>query len=222
MARFKKYRALRNVSAWTPFKRFTVGVNGIEVPGEFCYQNSRYNIGIEEIGTLDPFGTVWEMTIHRLDLQPIFDWRDVQLAKNELFGPEAQAVQVFPRESMLVDVANEYWFYVFPDGYVFPFQMKHRSVSNRFPDVFSSARQRVFAPEHMPADLHEHHAQIDAFQAELRRFSSLSNEEITTEINKCDQSLQKQVGNLRRVHNQIDLLRALRVHLITLLGTRSK
>lgn len=39
-------------------------------------------------------------------------WSDLQKIKNECFGDEACGIQYLPPESMLVDKANMYWFYI--------------------------------------------------------------------------------------------------------------
>jgi hypothetical protein len=38
----------------------------------------------------------------------VHDWRDLQRIKNELVGPECEAVELYPAESRLVDTANQY------------------------------------------------------------------------------------------------------------------
>jgi hypothetical protein len=48
-------------------------------------------------------------------------WRDLQRIKNELVGPERFAVQVCPPEAHLVDGADMYHLWVFPEGYVAAF-----------------------------------------------------------------------------------------------------
>jgi hypothetical protein len=56
---------------------------------------------------------VWHLSIKRLDKEPIFDWRDIQAIKNQLCGPEIEAVQLFPSEHRLVDTSNQYHIYAF-------------------------------------------------------------------------------------------------------------
>jgi hypothetical protein len=48
-------------------------------------------------------------------------WRDKWKIKNELFGPERVAIEVFPAESELVDEANMYHVWVLPAGFKVPF-----------------------------------------------------------------------------------------------------
>lgn len=46
-------------------------------------------------------------------------WREKQRIKNEIFGRESVAVEVFPKESELIDGANMYHIWIIPD--VLPF-----------------------------------------------------------------------------------------------------
>lgn len=50
-----------------------------------------------------------------------FGWRELQRIKDEIFGKDRMAVQVYPRQSDLVDAADMYHLWVFPVGYRFDF-----------------------------------------------------------------------------------------------------
>jgi hypothetical protein len=51
---------------------------------------------------------VYWLSIKRLDKEPIHDWRDLQQIKNELVDPEIEMWECYPKESQLVDTANQY------------------------------------------------------------------------------------------------------------------
>jgi len=53
--------------------------------------------------------------IRRHDEQPVHSWSDLQRIKNELIGNDRMAVEVYPREEDLVDSANMYHLWVFPE-----------------------------------------------------------------------------------------------------------
>jgi hypothetical protein len=55
------------------------------------------------------------LSIKRNDKAPIMNWRDLQKIKNEMVGPECEALQIFPAESRLVDTSNQYHLFVFDD-----------------------------------------------------------------------------------------------------------
>ncbi len=59
--------------------------------------------------------------VRRHDEKPIRSWTDMQRVKNELMGPDRIAVEVYPKESQRVDVANIYHLWVLPDGMKLPF-----------------------------------------------------------------------------------------------------
>lgn len=60
--------------------------------------------------------------IRRHDHKPCTEWGHLQQIKNELIGPEHEAVELFPAESRLINVTNEYHLWVHPkSGYRFPF-----------------------------------------------------------------------------------------------------
>lgn len=70
-----------------------------------------------------------QLDIARLDGQPCTSWREFQQIKNELVGPECEAVELFPAESRLVDTANQYHLWVNPNAnFRFPFGYHKRVV----------------------------------------------------------------------------------------------
>ena len=90
------------------------------------------------------------LSIKRNDRQSIHDWRDLQRIKNELFGPEYEAIELYPAESRLVDEANQYHLWVIADESVkFPFGFADRIVAEK-PGL--GAVQRPFEPGMKPAD----------------------------------------------------------------------
>jgi hypothetical protein len=54
------------------------------------------------------------LSIKRFDRGPVRDWRHLQQIKNEVVGPEAEAFEIFPAESRLVDTANQYHLWAIP------------------------------------------------------------------------------------------------------------
>lgn len=58
------------------------------------------------------------LSIRRQDRLPVRRWRDLQRIKNELAGPERDAIEVFPAESRLHDPCNLYDLWVVPEGFI--------------------------------------------------------------------------------------------------------
>jgi hypothetical protein len=72
------------------------------------------------------------LVVSRVDGHPCKDWYHFQQIKNELVGPEYEAVELFPAESRLVDMDNEYHMWVNADPkFRFPFGYGRRHVVNK-------------------------------------------------------------------------------------------
>jgi hypothetical protein len=116
--------------------------------------NDLYQVTYRDIGTVNPDQaadmppTVAWLCIRRIDAAPIHDWRHLQNIKNDLCGPECEAIEIYPAESRLVDTSNQYHLWVMPKGTVIPFGYQTREVSD---GSFGGNRQRPFAD--VPADL---------------------------------------------------------------------
>ena len=80
-----------------------------ELNPERLYQNDTYWVGFYR---RPPY---IHLDIHRLDGGTCKEWRDFQQIKNELVGPEFEALELFPAESRLVDTANQYHLWVLAD-----------------------------------------------------------------------------------------------------------
>lgn len=125
------------VSPETVRARFTPTGN------EEVWKNSRYQVLVIREVEQDPaFPPLIWLSIKRLDRAPIHDWRDLQRIKNELVGPEHEAVELYPAEERLVDSANQYHLWVLADRERrFPFGFVERFVTER---TVGKAMQRPF------------------------------------------------------------------------------
>ena len=63
------------------------------------------------------------LSIKRLDRKPVRSWTDLQQIKNALCenGQDRWAVELYPPECQLVNVADQYHLYVYPVGFNPPF-----------------------------------------------------------------------------------------------------
>lgn len=102
---------------------------------ERIWINSRYQVNIREVTSDNGKPSsppVLHLSIKRRDKQPIHDWRDLQRIKNELVGPECEAVEIYPAESRLVDTSNQFHLWVFNDpAFRFPLGFNERLVLER-------------------------------------------------------------------------------------------
>jgi hypothetical protein len=71
--------------------------------------NNLYQVNVEH-GHGNDFAHV---IIRRLDRQPVHNWQHFQQIKNELIGPECEAVELYPAESHLVDAKDHYHLWTF-------------------------------------------------------------------------------------------------------------
>ena len=78
----------------------------------FVYRGDKANL---QIPVEIVFPEVIWLSIKRYDRQPIHDWRSLQQIKNQVVGKEHDAFELYPKESRLVDEANQFHLWVFAD-----------------------------------------------------------------------------------------------------------
>lgn len=111
------------------------------------FENSRYMITIAECRqTLLPF-PCWKLMIVNIDQSAHHDWRDFQRIKNDLFGEEWEAIELYPAEKRKVDPSNAFILFVFK-GHV-PLGETFRSVIDPACNA-PLAPQRSFAKGEQP------------------------------------------------------------------------
>jgi len=164
----KKTRLVQQVvdPPWTPFEPAELPPEGkarrqvIEEDPDEVYLNNLFQV---EVHYLKPGegGKVREgldipyiihLSFKRRDRQPFHDWRIGQRIKNEILGPETEAMELYPAESRLMDTSNQYHLWALPPGYTFPWGYLGRSVSEQ---SFRGSVQRPFPADARPADLDE-------------------------------------------------------------------
>jgi hypothetical protein len=78
--------------------------------------NDRYTVIVERFAD----GSVFHLSIRRSDRGPARDWRDFMQIKDDIAGPEAEAVELYPGRSRVVDSANQFHLWFLPGGKPFP------------------------------------------------------------------------------------------------------
>jgi hypothetical protein len=82
--------------------------------GERVMVNGRYIVHVSEPTVqTDGWPPVIHLSIRHITNVAITDFRDFQRIKNELVSPKAEAMQIFPAESRLIDSCNQYHLWVF-------------------------------------------------------------------------------------------------------------
>jgi hypothetical protein len=121
---------------WTPFEEYEM--DRPDTDGWRMYQNNVYTVLREELD-----GGLTHLSIRRNDRHWARDWRHFQRIKNEILGPEREAMELYPAESRLVDEANQFHLWCPPEGHQI-------SAGYETPDVHgpmlgSGSRQRPFS-----------------------------------------------------------------------------
>lgn len=102
------------------------------------YQNNQYRVEIQHTPPTTP--TYTHLSITRLDGGTVNEWSHLQQIKNEICGPEYEAIQLYPAESRLVNTGNQYHLWVHSDPtYRFPLGWSHRMVFDALPMVDASS-----------------------------------------------------------------------------------
>lgn len=153
---------------WAPFEQANYPENALphwlndrEKNGRQLFLNPIYQVEMQEIQCPPPFGRTIYLSFKTRDKQPRHDWREMQRIKNELVGPEVEAVEIFPAEERLVDTSNQFHLFCFPEldfqDRHLPFGFKERMiVEGSDPGISETgkgSRQRDFRPELRPSDV---------------------------------------------------------------------
>ena len=121
MAERTKSKKKDHRHGWTPFQQVPESElreqrarHGGMLSVARVYRNNRFCVLVyREVAT--PWGRVERFSIRNATSTPI-PWAELQRIKNDVAGPDRQAVQVFPRQSELVDEANMYHLWVLLEG----------------------------------------------------------------------------------------------------------
>jgi hypothetical protein len=154
--RRQRKRASDGSLPWTPFEVATYN-RGPEVFNRLSrredhelYVNSRYQVAVYPASSS---GGLIHLCIKNRDRSASRDWRDFQRIKNELVGEEYEAIELYPKESRLVDMADQYHLWVLPkENLTFGFGFQKRKVSE-WVHPESRGSQRPWPSEDKPKDL---------------------------------------------------------------------
>ncbi len=144
---------------WEPFERAVIPRSEVEqaqrdfglsetqmqelLQGEF-WMNNLYQVEVRRIAPPEDRqvkALIW-LSIRRRDREPIHDWRHIQRIKNEVIGPEYEAVELYPAESRKVDTSSQFHLFVVDDPtFRFPFGFQERLVME---NPGGKAKQRPF------------------------------------------------------------------------------
>ena len=138
---------------WTPFEEVTDAMDHPEFTDmhEEVYLNSRLQVHVVPHES-EEMGEFFHVSFKNVDKTAHRDWRDTQRMKNELFGEDAEAIELYPKEERLHDTCNQFHLWVIKDG-IFPFGFGDRMVGETpFGD---NGSQRKWDDDSRPDDLKE-------------------------------------------------------------------
>jgi hypothetical protein len=96
------------VKSWQPFKQ------GQDTPYGLLFHNNRYHVFVRRVRNPQEGGPdIIHLSIRDNERSARHDWRDFQRIKNELLGPEYELVEMYPRESHVVDLSNQFHLFGF-------------------------------------------------------------------------------------------------------------
>jgi hypothetical protein len=110
-------------------------------------KSSKYQVAVSE-DCPNGFGVpMVHLSIKRLDREPIRDWRELQQIKNAIVGEEAEAIEIYPADSRLVDAANQYHLWCFRPGFKIPVGFDTRLVGSHEQSISGSKQRRFESPD---------------------------------------------------------------------------
>jgi hypothetical protein len=98
-----------------------------EVGADYWFANSRYQVLVKFETAPEGAPPAVHLSIKAHDKRCVHDWRDMQRIKNEILGPEAEGVEIYPAESRLMDEANQFHIYVMHPVVELPWGQRERT-----------------------------------------------------------------------------------------------
>lgn len=86
-----------------------------ESPTPLLWHNDQY------LAQVYIFEELEQLSVQRKDGAPVDGWDDLQEIKSDIFGPEFEAVELYPAEDRLVNMGNTRHLWVRADGSPWPF-----------------------------------------------------------------------------------------------------
>ena len=149
-------------------------------PKESVWANDKYIVHIKKDEPMQNGSNVLltHLSIRNTDNTPLRDWREMQYIKNELVGEENEGFELFPKESRLMDTANQYHIWVFQNEEEFiPIGWNERVVTDLMnhplhkSKVNKGSTQRSFELDRKPTDNYANFKKLVNAQETLKKES---------------------------------------------------
>jgi hypothetical protein len=93
---------------------------------QLFWANSHYLVYVRPVRSEDPdVPDGVHLSIRTVENDTRHDWREFQRIKNELCGPEWEAVELYPADSRAIDTSNHYHLFAFPFRLPFGFETRY-------------------------------------------------------------------------------------------------
>ena len=110
---------------------------------ERVFRSRDWQVHIQPVDGGGDWPDMLHLNCRRTDRESCHDWRELQMIKNILVGPEHEAVELYPAESRLTDTANNYHLWVLAKPSMrFPFGFSGRAVFSAEDAAKYGAKQR--------------------------------------------------------------------------------
>ncbi len=112
----EKKRKSWRVPNWTPLAFIEKRDDPVQPEGEQAvFKNDIYTV----IARVKDNGMI-HLSFHNNDNSTEIPWTHKQQIKNDICGRETEAIEIFPAMNRIVDAANQYHLWVYPEGYIIP------------------------------------------------------------------------------------------------------
>jgi len=112
----EKKRTQWKVPEWQPMKFIRKEVDCLDSNGDqVIFQNNLYIAVVRRKSD----GMI-HISFRNMENSTEIPWKHKQQIKNDICGSEREAIELFPAMSRIVDTANQYHLWVYPEGYIIP------------------------------------------------------------------------------------------------------
>lgn len=112
----EKKRSQWRVQGWQPMKFIRKEIDPVEPErDQAIFQNNLYRAVVRRMSN----GMI-HISFRNMENSTEIPWKHKQQIKNDICGKEREAIELFPAMSRIVDAANQYHLWVYPEGYIIP------------------------------------------------------------------------------------------------------
>ena len=112
----EKKRDQWRVPGWQPMRFIRKEVDSLDSNGDQgIFQNNQYIAVVRRMTD-----GIIHISFRNMENSTEIPWKHKQQIKNDICGCEREAIELFPAMSRIVDAANQYHLWVYPEGYIIP------------------------------------------------------------------------------------------------------